>query len=246
MTPPRSRTTTAVALAAGCTALALGVPAPAGAAATRPIVSGHVSLSTVAGALPVGATLSVVEECPRGSRLDRTWTRRAMTGAELDPHVRLAGREYWVAGTVSRYRVVRATTADTPVALADAVICTGSAPARATTVRGRASSDLRVWGPAPSDLLLVNGTAAVVTDDVEARHYFATVVRAGGVASSRGSLAGALTAVQEVVQQGDVGAVAAVGQTSRRVPRGSFVSMRNSYGYVSDLRRKVTVTEPAP
>ncbi len=241
-TTPTRRSAGALALTAVGTALAVAVPAPAGAAATRPLISGHVSISAVSGALPAGATISVVQSCPAGSRLDRTATRTIVAEADraLDPHLRFASREYWVAGTVSRYRVARGTTARTPVAVAGAVLCTSSVATTARTVSGRASSDLRVWGPAPSDLVLANGTAAVVTDDVDAESVFATVMRAGGVASSKGSLTGALTAVQEVTQEEGIGAVAAAGQTSRRVRRGSFVSLLNTYSYVSDLGKRIT------
>ena len=243
-TPTSPRSAPAVAVTAAATALAVAVPAQAGAAATRPLVSGQVSVSAVSGALPVAAVISVVQSCPAGSKLDRAATRSTVLEAdkELDPSLRWASREYWVAGTVSRYRVVRKTTARTPVALLGAVLCTSSVPTTAKTVTGRASTDLRVWGPAPSDLLLANGTAAVVTDDPEAEQVFATAMRAGGVASSKGSLTNALTAVQEVTQEEGIGAVAAVGETSRRVRRGSFVSMLNSYSYVSDLGKRITTT----
>jgi hypothetical protein len=65
-------------------------------------------------------------------------------------------------------------------------------------------------------------------------------MKAGGVAASRGSLTHAVQTVQKATQ--GLGAVAAVGQTQRRVARGRFISVRNAYGYVSDLTRKVSTT----
>lgn len=168
----------------------LGVPAaPAGAAAVPPgpLTSGHVSVSAVSGSLPVGATVSVVQLCPAGSALDRAATREAGLEAdqELDGRVRLASREFWRAGTVSRYRVTRAVAAASAVPLLNAALCTSPAVGGATTVSGRAATDLRVWGPAPSRLEVVNATIAVVTDDPDADEVFATVMAAGGVAIRR-------------------------------------------------------------
>ena len=239
---------TALALTATGTALVTALAPSAGAAGpTRPVVSGHVSASSVTGGLPVGATLSVLQFCPPGTALDRATTATAARAVDgtLDRHVRLASRELWPTGTVSRYRVTRAVPARSEVPLLNAAVCTGRAPAGATTVRGSAVTDLRVWGPAPSDLTVVNGTIAVVTDEVDAEDTFVTVMRAGGVASSRGSLRGAVTAVQTAITESGLSAIVAVGQTSRRIPRGSFVSMENSYRYVADLTRRTTVATDA-
>lgn len=65
-------------------------------------------------------------------------------------------------------------------------------------------------------------------------------MKAGGVASSAWSLHGAVTAVQRTAQQQGLCAVAAVSQTTRRVPRGSLVSMKNAYSYTSNLTLRVT------
>lgn len=235
---------TALALTAAVTAAVGLLAAPAGAAPARTLTSGHISLSAVSGTLPVGATISVLQYCPARSALDKAATRTAERQADLslDSHVRLASREFWPAGTVSRYRVTRAVPADGAVPLLTAALCTGTAPSGATTVSGRAATDVRVWGPAPSRLQVVNATVAVVTDDPDADHVFATVMKAGGVASSRGSLRSAVTAVQRATAEGGIGVVVAVGETSRRVPRGSFISMQNDYGYTSDLTRRITAT----
>lgn len=235
---------TALAVTATLT-VALGVTAaPAGAAAlpTGPLTSGHVSVSAVSGSLPVGATVSVVQFCPSGSALDRAATREVGLEAdqELDKRVRLASREFWPAGTVSRYRITRPVAAGSAVPLLNAALCTSPAVAGATKVSGRAATDLRVWGPAPSSLEVVNATIAVVTDDPEADDVFATVMAAGGVASSTGSMQNAVTAVQRTATQEGLSVVAAVGKTTRRIPRGSFISLKNHYDYVSDLSKKVT------
>ncbi len=237
---------TVLALTATVTvALTGGLAAPASAATpARTLTSGHISISAVSGSLPVGATVSVLQFCPARSGLDKAATRAAERQVDLtlDPHVRLASREFWPAGTVSRYRVIRSVAADSAVLVLNAALCTSTAPAGATTVTGRAATDLRVWGPAPSRLQVVNATVAVTTDDPDADHVFATVMKAGGVASSKGSLRGAVAAVQEASSESGLSAVAAVGQTSRRIPRGSFISMKNSYSYVSDLTRRITAT----
>jgi hypothetical protein len=237
---------TPLVLATACaTVLSVAGPAAAAGPAPRTLVSGHVSISAVQGGLPVGATISVLQYCPAGSRLDKAATRttEAQVDTLLDRHVRLASREFWPAGTVSRYRVVRRVPAGGAVPLLNAALCVSTAPAGAKTVSGRAATDLRVWGPAASRLGLVNATVAVVTDDPDADHVFATAMAAAGVASSQGSLRGAVRAVQEVTQEEGLSAVAAVGTTSRRVTRGRFVSMRNTYSYVSDLTRKITGLE---
>lgn len=236
---------TALALTATLTAALGVVAAPAsGATPVRTLTSGHISISAVSGSLPVGATISVLQFCPARSTLDKAATRdvERQVDQALDPRVRLASREFWPAGTVSRYRVTRAVAVDSAVPVLNAALCTSTAATTATTVSGRAATDLRVWGPAPSRLEVANATVAVVTDDPDADHVFATVMKAGGVASSTGSLRGAVTAVQSTAQQEGLSAVAAVGQTTRRVPRGSFISMKNHYNYVSDLNRKITVT----
>lgn len=122
-------------------------------------------------------------------------------------------------------RATRAIGVDDAVPLLNAALCTSNVAAGATTTTGRAATDLRVWGPAPSRLEVVNATVAVTTDDPDADSVFATVMKAGGVASSTGSLHGPVTAVQRTSQQEGLSAVAvaAVGQTTRRVFRGSFI-----------------------
>ena len=232
----------AVLVAATCTALVAGAAAPVGATQRRSVVSAHVSRSAVAGAVPAGATVSVVQTCPKGSSLARTATSQfgRTLDAGLDRRLRLASRELWVAGTVSRYRVTRRLSADRPVVLANAALCASTVPAGATTVTGRAATDLRVWGPAPARLELLNATSTVVADSADTGSAYATMVRAAGVAASRGSLPDAVRAVQEAVQDDELGAVVAVGQTRRRVGRGQFLSMRNSYTYRGDLTNRIT------
>ena len=85
--------------------------------------------------------------------------------------------------------------------------------------------------------MLANGTAAFVSDDTDAEYVLATAMRSAGVASSKGSLTGAPTAAQEVTQEKGLSA-----GLSRRVRRGSYVSMLNTYTYVFDLG-KITTTE---
>lgn len=236
------RSTPLVLATASAAVLGLAGPATAAPSAPRTLLSGHVSISGVSGDLPAGATISVLQYCPAGSRLDKAATRTAEAEVDtmLDPHVRLASREFWPAGTVSRYRVVRRVAGEDGVPLLNAALCTSTVSGSARTVSGRAATDLRVWGPAPARLDLANVTVALVTDDPDGDHVFATAMKAAGVASSRGSINGAVRAVQHVVQEDGLSAVVAVGKTNRRVARGCFVSMRNAYSYVSDLTRKIT------
>lgn len=230
-------------LGAACVAVA-GSAVPASAATARTVYTASVSVSGVSGALPVGATVSVLQYCAPGSHLEVAKTRQAEAEAdqELDAHVRLASREFWPAGSVSRYRVVEGVSAADPLPLVNGVLCTGTVAGTATTSSGRGATDLRVWGPAPARLVLVNATVVAASDSLESDDAFATVVTAAGVASSRGSLAGAVQAVQKATQTEGLGSVATVGRTSRRVARGRFVSMRSAYTYVSDLTRKITTT----
>ncbi len=144
----------ALVLAMTCTAVAAAA-APADAATpTRRLLSGHFSLSGVQGALPAGATVSVLQFCPRGSTLDRAATSRVERegDADLDSHLRLASRELWPTGTVSRYRVTSKPAAGDGVVILNAALCASTVSARTRTVTGRAATDLRVWGPAPSKL----------------------------------------------------------------------------------------------
>ena len=103
---------TAAVLATACTAL-LGTAGTATAAVTattatattattttRALIDGHVSVSAVQGALPVGATVSVVQQCAAGTRLDRSATRevaREPSGG-LDRLLRGVSRELGTVG----------------------------------------------------------------------------------------------------------------------------------------------------
>lgn len=235
---------TSVVLAGSCAAV-LAVAGPADAAvAQRPVLGAALSVSAVAGALPRGADISVISTCAAGTALDRTATRAAEQEIDadgLDPHLRLTSREFWPAGTVSRYLVTSPTAADDVIPVGNAALCRGTVAASARTVSGRASTDLRVWGPAPATLHLVNATVELVGDP-DAEDVYATVMTAAGVLSSTGSVRGALQAAQAVRSQDGVSVVAAVAETTKRVRRGHFVSMDNTYRYTADLTR--TVADP--
>lgn len=232
----------ALVLAMTCSAVAAAAVPATAATPTRHLLSGHLSISAVGGALPVGATVSVLQFCPAGSTLDRASTRRAEAegDADLDPRVKVDSREFWTTGTVSRYRVISKFAARDGVVVLNAALCGSNVPATTKSVVGRAATDLRIWGPAPSRLQLRNVTVAMVSDNINANYTFATLMRAGGVASSRGSLVGALQAVQRASQDGGLSLVAARGETQRSVRFGRFISMKNTYTYTSDLTRKVT------
>ena len=245
MRPARS-----VGLLAATACLAVGAaPMPAAAATgSRSIVTTHLSASGFDEKVPVGSVVSVVQTCPAGSLLDKAETRgfsRELDGIlEAEPNVRLIGRELWVAGLVARYRVVRrggVPTAD-GFGVANVAVCTSRVRAGTTTVRGRASTDVRVWGPAPRGVRLFSftGVRAVDAADAEEKPPFRTALRATGTAPSQGALAAAVRARQEADNE-DGALVSTTGTTRRRVLPGQFASMRSNYAYTVDLTKR----EPA-
>ena len=234
------RTLTALT-AAGAAALvtAAGV-VPAAAAAPRTLLNGHVSIAVVDGALPVGAGVTVIQHCPKGSDLDRGETRAV--GEIHDHRLKVASKEFWPAGMVVRYRVAKKLTGQDPAMVLTAALCNTRVAATATTLAAQAKVDLRVWGPAPAHVELLNAAVVVVTDDLDADYLFRTSMRAAGVDSHPAGLRGAVQAVQETVQEKDMTAVVAAGRTNRRVSRGKFISMVNNYRYTARLDRKITVS----
>jgi hypothetical protein len=238
------------ALLAALLALA-AVPAPAAAADVRRVVSTHVSFTGFDARVPAGAVVSVVQTCPIGSRLDRAATRAsgARFDGELQPTVRRLSRELWPAGMVTRYRVLQAAAVprDDGFGLVNAAVCTGGAPLRATSVSGRATTDVRLWGPAPAGVRLFSVTLPAVTDrPLGADLPYLTAVRAAGASTSPGGVAGGVRAVQEADDDGGSGSVMTTGTTLRRVPAGRFASMRSAYAYTADLTRRTTVTSAPP
>lgn len=230
---------TAALTALACAAAVVAAPLPASAATsapTRTILDGHVSLATVTGALPAGAGVSVVHSCPKGHDLDRRQTRDVEP--VVDERLRLASREYWVGGTVSRFTVRQRLRSGEPAFVVTAALCRSRVTGNVAT--GAASVDLRVWGPAPAKVGLEDAAVTVVTDDLTAGRLFATSMRAASVASAAGSLRGAVRATQEAFDEGDgLAAVVATGRTTKRVAKGRFVSMVNRYSYRADLTRLV-------
>jgi hypothetical protein len=153
---------------------------------------------------------------------------------------------------VSRYRIVSA--AAVPEAdgfgLVNAAICTGQTSSRATSVSGRASTDVRVWGPASSGARFFSVTLAAVTDRPPRPEGasgtdlpYRTAMRAAGVAPSRGALSGGVRAAQTVGDDDGSGTVMTTGTVLRTVPPGRFVSMRSAYAYTADLTRRISVTD---
>ena len=218
------------AVAAGLLVSSVGLAAPGHAASGRTVTSVHASVSAVVGALPAGAGITVIQTCPKGADLDRRATRAV--GEAHDPHLRVASREYWPAGVATRYRVRRSVHATEDLALAlGIVVCRVHVGAGAHTVTGRASTDLRVWGPAPTKVDLLNITVMATTDTAHPERLVRTAVRGTGVGTSRGSLRHAVRAVQATFDAQDAGGVVATGTTRRAVPRGRFASMENSYRF---------------
>lgn len=219
-----------VVLTTGLLAASVAVAEPGQAAAGRTVTSVHASVSAVIGALPAGAGITVIQTCPKGSDLDRRATRAV--GELHDPHLRLASREYWPAGVATRYRVRTRLDATEDLALTvGIVVCRIHVGSHARVVTGRASTDLRVWGPAPTKVDLIDVTVMATTDTAHPDRLLRTAVRGTGVGSSRGSLKHAVSAVQETFDAQVAGGVVALGTTRRAVPRGRFASMENRYRF---------------
>jgi hypothetical protein len=241
----------------GTLALTVAAPLPASAAEVRPVVTSHVSFTGFDATVRPGAVVSVLQRCPTGSRLDRAATRASATrfDGELQPTVRRVSRELWATGMVTRYRVLEAAAVprDDGFGLVNAAVCTGTRAAQATSVTGRASTEVRLWGPTGSGSRLSSFTLAAVTDRpvpaegaAGADLPYRTAVRALGVTASRGALAGGVRATQQVNDDDGSGSVGATGTTRRAVPAGRFVSMRSSYAFTADLTRRITVTDAPP
>ena len=237
-----------VAAALGLGMVTAPVSAVAAEPATKKIVSTHLSASGFDQRMPRGAVVSVVQTCPAGELLDKAQTRAR--NRELDrqntaePNVRLASRELWVAGLVTRFRVVRAGGVPTKdgFGLATFAICTRRVPANAKTVTQRASTDVRVWGPAPSGVRLYSFTGVFVSDGsvFRGRQPFVSTVRATGVTPSCGALHGG---VRAKIRRLEGGLFLVQGRTRRSIPRGHFSSMRSTYTVTTDLTRRMADPE---
>jgi hypothetical protein len=210
----------------------------AGAAGTRPVVAAHLSVAAVAGALKAGSGISVIQVCPRGTRLARAATRTV--GEFHAGPVRVASRELWPRGMVVRYRVTR-TGRDGALLLTGAV-CRSRVGADQTRLRGRAKVDLRVWGPTPRRVELLDAAIVAVADNLRASQVYRTSMRAAGVDESHASVRGTVRAVQQEIRDRDGDIILAAGRTHRSVARGSFVSMQNHYRYTAFLDQRVAFT----
>lgn len=218
------------AVAALGTAAALVAAGAVGAQASTKapkVETVHVAITAVSGALPAGAGITVVQSCPRGTDLDRSFA-----GVEAHAGVlRRTSRELWPAGVATRYTVRSTMGADDVALVATAAVCVHRTRHGAHVVRGLASVDTRVWGPAPADVDLAS-VAVVAGVDLANGRMLRTSVRAAGVGSSRGSLKAAVAGVQEALtDDADVQGVAAAGVTTRSVPRGRFASLLSSYRF---------------
>jgi hypothetical protein len=190
----------------------------------------------VDGTLPAGAGISVIQVCPSGSALDRADT--GFAGGGHDKRLKVTSREYWPAGMVTRYLTTKRISDG--VGVANVIICKASVPSSQTVFKGAAKTDLRVWGPAPAKVELVNFALVAVTDDMSSEYLFRTAIKAAGVDSHPASLKNSLRAVQEVLEDDSPHmAVMAAGTTRQEVRRGTFVSMRNNYRFRADLTNKV-------
>jgi hypothetical protein len=230
------RTAAVLAAVTGSALAGAGTAAPAAAASTQTLFNGHVSVSVVSGPLPVGAGISVVQHCPKGHDLDRRQTRAA--GEFHDERLAVRSTEYWPAGRVVRYRVVERIGADDATGLMTAAVCRSRVAAKAKTLKVKAKTELRVWGPAPAKVLLLNATVGLVTDDPTLGSAFRTSMAAAGIDEHPRALQGALETLQEEMTEDDPGAVVAVGTTRRKVARGQFVSLGNAYRMTADLTQR--------
>jgi hypothetical protein len=230
------RTAAVLAAATGCALAGAGTAAPASAAGAQTLLNMHVSVSSVGGALPKGAGISVIQHCPKGSDLDRTQTRAV--GEFHDERLRVRSTELWPAGTVVRYRVAERLSADEPAFALTAAVCRTRVAAGAQSLRVKAKVDLRVWGPAPADVEMVSIPFAVVTDDLDAASGFRSSLEAAGVDEHPEALQDAVDAVQESFSDEGDSFVIATGTTRRKVARGEFVSLRNHYRVTADLTQR--------
>jgi hypothetical protein len=226
----RARPVLAVLVAVG--SLLVAGAAPASAAPTRTVIGIHVSVSEVGGALHRGARLSHIQTCPRGTDLDVRSTR--ILGEAHDRRLQVVSREYWPAGIVTRYRV-RSSFSKRSGLLGSAVVCRSKVAPGTSTVSGRAKSDLRVWGPAPARVVLVNSVVVAVTDNLLSTYSYRDSLHAAGIDAHPTSLRGAVVAVQRLFSDPMGEVLVAVGETKRKVARGQFASMRNNYRYVAHL-----------
>lgn len=224
---------TCLALAAASAVGVVAAPTSEAASSGRGAVSLHVAASAVAGALAPGAGVTVVMSCPAGTDLvGRAFSHDV---EDHDARLRLRSAEVWPAGAVFRYEVVRPVTAARPAAVVDGVACLTHLRRRATVVRGTASTDLRVWGPAPAHVVLDTATVVGVTDPARPGRDLATLVHAAGVGASHGSVRGAVAAAQAEFGDAHVRGVEAAGRTTRVVRRGRFASMLNRYTFRAAL-----------
>ncbi len=225
--------------------LAPTVPASA-VGPSQALVTTHLSFTGFDANVPAGATISVIQRCPEGSLLDKAATgeRYPDLDSQLrgEPNVRLSSRELWVAGVVSRYRVVRRGGVPTEdgFGVANIAVCTARVAAAATTLTGRASTDVRVWNRAPVGVRLYSFTGVSVQDAGRPDELpYLTAVTAAGVAPSKGALQSGVRAVQEVQNESSLGLVNVTGTTLRPVAPGRFVSMQSAYSFTTDLTRRM-------
>jgi hypothetical protein len=221
------------------------VPASA-ALPSRTLATTHLSFTGFDAELPAGATISVIQRCPQGSALDKAATRERYPDLDAqlqgEPNVRLSSRELWVAGLVSRYRVVRRGGVPTQdgFGLANIAVCTTRVAAAATTLTGGASTDVRVWNRAPAGVQLFSFTGVSVQDAGRPSELpYLSAMRATGVAPSRGALPSGVRAVQEAQNESGLGLVGVTGTTLRPVTPGRFVSMSSDYSFTTDLTRRM-------
>ena len=233
-------------LTAACLGLLAPVAPASAATPARSLVTTHVSFAGFDSSMPAGATVSVIQRCPVGTVLDKAATRERYPELDLqlqgEPNVRLASRELWVAGLVSRYRVVRSGGVPTEdgFGLINAAVCSGRAAPGSTALTGRASTDVRVWNRAPAGVRLYVLTSVEVQDSARSAElpYLSTVAGAG-VAPSSGALSSGVRAVQAAETEAGPAFLRVDGTTLRPVTPGRFASMNSSYSFTADLTRRV-------
>jgi len=230
----------AVGLTAAVTGILLASAVPSNAASTRPIQTGVVSITGVSGPLHAGATISVVQVCPTGTKIAREVTRGA--GQLHTGGVRVASRELWPAGMVTRFRVVREMHAEDSALLFTALACKMRVAGSTTLVRGRATVDVRLWGPADSRVVLLNAVTLVVASNLLTGTDYATTMKAVGVNSNHASVQHAVRAMQAEFNEAGSGLVIAAGETRKAVARGTFASMQSHFRFRGHLDRELWVS----
>jgi hypothetical protein len=124
--------------------------------AVTSIVTTNVSFGDV-----VGATVSLIQSCPKGARLSRTLTR-SLT-ATTPKNYRLLSRELWARGVVTRWLAIAPEPdGDEPPLPEQTIACVQKVRADAHGHTAHVTVSIRLWGPTPEKAWLQSFTTGRV------------------------------------------------------------------------------------